>query len=122
MNSMHPTLLDGRQDLAGVWTLLTSGGKFRGRMAVPGDVHSALIANGVIAHPYVGRNEETVQWVAQEDWLISREFEMPSVFPAGGWYLDIDYIDTIADVRVNGELVLSPRTASGVIVPMCRRR
>ena len=109
MNSMHPTLLDGRQDLAGVWTLLTSGGKFRGRMAVPGDVHSALIVNGVIAHPYVGRNEETVQWVAQEDWLISREFEMPSVFPAGGWYLDIDYIDTIADVRVNGELVLSAK-------------
>ncbi len=109
MNSMHPTLLDGRQDLAGVWTLLTSGGKYQGPMPVPGDVHSALIANGVIAHPYAGRNEETVQWVAQEDWLVSRQFEMPAAFPEGGWYLDIDYLDTIADVRVNGELVLSAK-------------
>ena len=109
MNSMHPTLLDGRQDLAGVWTLLTSGGKFQGSMSVPGDVHSALIANGVIAHPYAGRNEEAVQWVAQEDWLIWRTFEIPASFPEGGWYLDIDYLDTIADVRVNGELVLSAK-------------
>ncbi len=109
MSSMQSSVPDGRQNLAGKWTLATSGGKFQGAMFLPGDVHSALVANGVIAHPYVGRNEEAVQWVAQEDWLVSRTFEMPASFPQGGWYLDIDYLDTIAEVRVNGDLVLSAK-------------
>jgi beta-mannosidase len=89
--------------------LATSGGKYQGYIHLPGDVHSALVANGVIAHPYIGRNEDAVQWVAQEDWLVSRTFEMPALYPEGGWYLDIDYLDTIADVRVNGDLVLSAK-------------
>ena len=109
MNSMQSSVQDGRQSLAGKWALSTSGGKFQGVMSLPGDVHSALVANGVIDHPYVGRNEDAVQWVAQEDWLVSRTFEMPASFPDGGWYLDIDYLDTIADVRLNGELVLSAK-------------
>jgi beta-mannosidase len=109
MNSMQFSAQDGRQDLAGDWTLTTADGRHQGAMSLPGDVHSALVANGVIEHPYVGRNEDAVQWVAQEDWLVWRAFEMPRSFPEGGWYLDIDYLDTIADVRVNGELVLAAK-------------
>ncbi len=71
-------------------------------MPIPGDVHSALISAGIIAHPYKGRNENLVQWVAQEDWVASRGFDLAEGFSPEGWYLDIEYLDTVADVAING--------------------
>jgi beta-mannosidase len=90
-------------DLAGEWTLQSADGAHRCIMAVPGDVHSALIAAKIVPHPYLGKNEEKVQWVAQTAWRLSREFEIDD--PAG-LYLDIDYLDTVAAVFVNGVEVL----------------
>jgi beta-mannosidase len=72
-------------------------------MAVPGDVHSALIAAHIIPHPYVGKNEDLVQWVAQGDWSIQRAFTLEHVEPS---YLDITYLDTVATVLVNDVVVL----------------
>ena len=92
-------------DLSGHWDLRELDGANCASMAVPGDVHSALIAAGVIAHPYEGRNEVLVQWVAARDWSIRRTFELSNA-NANGWYLDITYLDTIAEVRVNDILVL----------------
>lgn len=109
MTSMKSSIADGRQSLAGRWALTSSKAQTRAQITLPGDIHSALVAEGVIDHPYKGRNEEAVQWVAQEDWTASRTFEMPASYPAEGWFLDIDYLDTVADVRVNGELMLSAR-------------
>jgi beta-mannosidase len=109
MNHMQTATGDDRLNLAGDWELQTASGGHGTRMAIPGDVHSALIAAGIIAHPYKGRNEDAVQWVAQEDWVVSRDFAMPDVFEPDGWYLDIDYLDTVADILVNGVLVLEAR-------------
>jgi beta-mannosidase len=91
-------------DLAGTWTLQSADGAHRASLMVPGDVHSALIAAGVIPHPYNGRNEYAVRWVAETDWTIERSFDWQG--PEGNWYLDIDYLDTVAEVFVNGESVL----------------
>jgi beta-mannosidase len=89
-------------DLAGEWRL--SDGEHMVAMSLPGDVHSALEAAGVIPDPYVGRNEEVVQWVAHRDWTLERDFTLDDV--GGDWYLDIDYLDTVATVSVNGVTVL----------------
>ncbi len=93
-------------DLAGPWTLKSLDSPHNVVMAVPGDVHSALIAAGEIAHPYVGRNEYGVRWVANEEWQATRVFQFDGDVKRG-WYLDITYLDTVADVFVNDILVLS---------------
>ena len=93
-------------DLAGQWHLAEIGGQHSAMMTVPGDVHSALVAAAIIPHPYIGRNESLVQWVAAADWTLSREFELPTTDMGEGWYLDIDYLDTVAEIRVNDMLVL----------------
>ena len=49
-------------DLAGTWALKSLDGKHSAAMEMPGDVHSALVAAGQIAHPYVGRNEYGVRY------------------------------------------------------------
>ena len=92
------------RDLAGTWRL-SSAGAHQTVMSVPGDVHSALCDAGVIPDPYEGRNEELVQWVAERDWEIEREFVVEQV--DGDWYLDIDFLDTVAIVFVNDVPVLS---------------
>ena len=62
-------------DLSGDWLLASSDNSHALTIAIPGDVHSALQAGGVIADPYFGRNEDDVQWVAHKDWVLERTFE-----------------------------------------------
>ncbi len=92
-------------DLAGTWRIVSADGKHKADYDVPGDVHSSLIAAAVIPDPYVGRNEYDVRWVAEQEWVATRVFKWDG--GAGPWHLDIDYLDTIAEVRINGKKVLS---------------
>lgn len=91
-------------DLSGTWELASADGQHRTEMPIPGDVHSALKTAGVIPDPYVGRNENDVQWVAHRDWVIERRFTLDDA--DGAWYLDITDLDTVATVFVNGHSVL----------------
>lgn len=92
-------------ELSGEWRLSTADGEHGAAMTLPGDVHSALQAAGIIPDPYFGRNEEAVQWVAEHDWTLERSFFLDHA--DGQWYLDIDYLDTVAVVFVNDVPVLS---------------
>jgi beta-mannosidase len=93
-------------DLSGTWSLTDLDGEHALTMTVPGDVHSALLAAGIIPDPYIGRNERDVQWVAERDWVLERTFECPEG-DASGWYLDLAGLDTVVDVTLNDRLVLS---------------
>jgi beta-mannosidase len=93
-------------NLQGEWQLSRVDGAYACSYTVPGDVHSALIKAGHIPHPYFGKNELACRWVADETWVARRMFMLDQV-EEGDWQLDIDYLDTVADVLVNGEKVLS---------------
>ena len=92
-------------DLAGTWRLRCNARNIEVDYPVPGDVHSALIAAGIIPHPYKGKNELACRWVADEEWVAVRRFEL-AVVEEGEYTLDIDYLDTVATVLVNGVEVL----------------
>ncbi|MCV3737361.1 glycoside hydrolase family 2 protein [Rhizobium sp. TRM96647] len=92
-------------DLSGTWRLSTVAGEHAAAIAVPGDVHSALMAAGIVADPYVGRNELEARWVAEADWAMERTFLVQPEMLEAGWYLDIGSIDTVASVYMNGVLV-----------------
>jgi beta-mannosidase len=92
-------------DLAGTWQLQNKARNITVDYPVPGDVHSALIAAGQIPHPYKGTNEFAVRWVADEEWVATKRFNVEKI-EGGEYFLDIDYLDTVADVSVNGVHVL----------------
>lgn len=102
---MTPTSDITAIDLSGIWQLSMLEGSHAASMPVPGDVHSALLAAGIVPDPYVGRNEREVQWVAQADWALQRTFLVTPEMLEARWYLDIGSIDTAASVYVNGVLV-----------------
>ena len=91
-------------DLAGIWQLADVDGLHAGEIAVPGDVHSALLARGAIPDPYFGANEQVVQWVAHRDWVLRRDVEVPAN-AVGRWVLTLNQVDCLASVYVNGEKV-----------------
>ena len=91
-------------NLQGEWQLSRADGAYACAYSVPGDVHSALIKAGHIPDPYIGKNELAVRWVADEEWVARRIFVLDEI--TGVYQLDIDYLDTVADVSVNGVHVL----------------
>ena len=90
-------------NLHGIWRIKSADGKHACDYAVPGDVHSSLIAAKIIPDPYIGRNEYDVRWVAEQDWIAARDFEWDG---EGAWQLDVDYLDTVAEIKINGKSVL----------------
>ena len=74
---------------------------------VPGGVHTDLMAAGRIADPFVGDEELRVQWVAERDWEYRRTFEVSAAVAAAAaerhLALVFDGLDTLAEVRLNGE-------------------
>ena len=94
-------------DLAGSWTLSTTDGDVSAPMTLPGDGYTALTAPGVIPEPYQGHNEYAVRWVGECDWTARRTFTLsdPAV------ELVIEGLDTVAEVRVNGAIVLEAANA-----------
>jgi beta-mannosidase len=91
-------------NLAGTWALASADGAHSAEMFIPGDAHTALVAAGVIPDPFIGRNELDGRWVAETDWTAKRTFDLDTVEPS---FLDIDYLDCVARVLINGTEVLA---------------
>ncbi len=94
-------------DLAGVWSLTDSGCEFNVAINLPGDGISALCKAGAIANPYWGRNEYECRWIAERDWVMRRSF----VHSGSASELCIEGLDTLAEVQVNGVVVLTAANA-----------
>jgi len=90
-------------DLCGVWSLVDDSGAYQAPMTLPGDGIDALFQAGAIPDPYFGRNEYGLRWICGRDWVASRVFEVDRTDQV----LVVSMLDTIAEVRVNGILVLA---------------
>jgi beta-mannosidase len=92
--------------LQGNWTLKRLADGSSRPMAIPGDILSALIALGEAPDPYYDRNELSLQWIGREDWLLERDIELsPEFLSRERIFLEIQVLDTIAEIRVNGALL-----------------
>ncbi|MBN9388700.1 MAG: glycoside hydrolase family 2 protein [Chloroflexi bacterium] len=71
---------------------------------VPGEVHSSLLAAGLIPEPYYDTNVEQVQWVEQREWWYRRTFEADWGTPGATDrdLLTFDGLDTYATIYLNG--------------------
>jgi beta-mannosidase len=76
----------------------------------PTNVHLDLIANGIIADPFIGKNENDVQWVGEVPWIYKTTFPSPTLSADGQdevkAVLAFDGLDTFATVVLNGKEIL----------------
>ena len=76
-------------------------------VAVPGDVHRALIAAGRIPDPFYDRNEPACAWVEEREWWYRLRFQGPAE-PLGAderLRLVFEGLDTFATLWLNGHEV-----------------
>ncbi|MFI0723937.1 glycosyl hydrolase 2 galactose-binding domain-containing protein [Streptomyces sp. NPDC021224] len=107
-----------RHDLGGTWQLSWTGGPDTAPAAVrgaalparvPGEVHTALLAAGLLADPDVGLGEAAQEWVGRSQWAYRRTFTWTSA-PGARTDLVADGLDTVAEVYVNGRHAGSARS------------
>jgi len=79
---------------------------------VPGTVHADLLANGLIADPYIGAPEAGLQWIGLADWEYRTTFAAPrGMLEDARSDLVFEGLDTFAEVFLNGEKVLDAMNA-----------
>ena len=98
-------------DLSGTWTLSCTKPGFQAIPGpIPGENCSALIDAGLAPDPYIAFNENEIQWVREYDWTWSRKFEVGEDFlDQKRIWLNIDSLDTVGEIRINGRTVVSSR-------------
>jgi beta-mannosidase len=76
----------------------------------PTNVHLDLIANGIIADPFIGKNENDVQWIGEVPWVYKTTFPSPGLLTEKQdgvkAVLAFDGLDTFATVILNGKEIL----------------
>ena len=83
------------------WTLRHEGSALPA--AVPGCVHTDLLAAGVIPDPFLGQAETEVAWVGRRDWTY--DIEVPVSSGHEQTDLVFDGLDTAAEIRLDGQLL-----------------
>ena len=74
-------------------------------IALPGDVHAALLSRGLIPDPYFGTNEQDVMWVNRTRWSVERVFDVPAGMTTGHLTLTLSEVDCIATISLNGAVL-----------------
>lgn len=72
----------------------------------PTNVHLDLLAHKLIPDPYIGKNENDVQWVGEAVWVYKTTFPSPSLSSSAKAVLAFDGLDTFATVVLNGKTIL----------------
>lgn len=89
------------------WECAQSGTDKWMTATVPGTIHQDLIAHHLLPNPFFGTNEQKIQWVENEDWQYRTSFQVSEAQLArDGALLELEGLDTYADVYLNGALIL----------------
>ena len=87
------------------WTVST-GNVSNCSATVPGQIHTDLLAAGLIDEPFFGAGDAVLEWVAMSDWDYSSTFVVPAAM-LGKQHVQLVSlgIDTVADIFINGKHV-----------------
>lgn len=94
-----------KQPLNNNWKFLYQSHWYKA--AIPGTIHTDLLANKLIPDPYYRDNEKKLQWIGTENWTYKTSFTItPGLLKRKNLELVFEGLDTYADVYLNGKLIL----------------
>ncbi|KAJ7775670.1 glycoside hydrolase [Mycena maculata] len=74
--------------------------------AYPSEIHVELLKSGAIPDPYLGFNENKVQWIGKAEWLYKCTFDFAVDEKETHALLEFLGLDTLCDVYLNGVKIL----------------
>jgi beta-mannosidase len=91
-----------------------SDSKFLPVARFPTNVHLDLIANKIIEDPFIGKNENDVQWIGEVPWIYKTTFASPVLTQKQRGDVNVvlafDGLDTYATVLLNGKEILKTQS------------
>jgi beta-mannosidase len=78
---------------------------------VPGDVHTALIKEGIIKDPLIDANSKDCKWVEEQEFWYVKNFELKAEQLKDKVMITFGGLDLTSDIWVNGQLVGSHNNA-----------
>ncbi|MEU4563066.1 glycoside hydrolase family 2 TIM barrel-domain containing protein [Actinoplanes sp. NPDC023936] len=98
-----------KTELHSGWTVRATGGPVPPEIAdvtvpaaVPGTVHTDLLAAGLIPDPYVGENEAALAWFHRSSWRYDTVLRAAPAAPGERVDLVFDGLDTVASIELDG--------------------
>ena len=94
-------------DLGGdMWTVREEGRSNSIRAVIPGSNYSSLLAAGEIPDPFLGENNDKVQWVAEKSSFFERTFQVSdNLYDKRYVELVCHGLDTLATIWLNGDRI-----------------
>ncbi len=94
------------------WTFSKANDSVWSKATVPGNVHSDLLDNNLIEHPFIKNNEDSLQWISETDWVYKTTFNLlESTLLYQHSTLNFEGLDTYAKVFLNDSLILDANNA-----------
>ncbi|GMT46194.1 MAG: beta-mannosidase [bacterium] len=102
----HPQVIT--QKLVSEWQFKMAADTVWHPAKVPGTVQTDLLMNKLIPDPFYGTNESKLQWIGKENWIYKTRFDVAdNIFNKKHIELIFNGLDTYAEVRLNGKLILN---------------
>jgi beta-mannosidase len=106
----HPAVI--RRELHAGWELSAGSGPVPDAVAgltvpaaVPGCVHTDLLAAGLIADPFLDDNATGQQWIGLTDWTYATRIHVEASEPGAYHELVFEGLDTVATVLLDGQVL-----------------
>ncbi|KAF7354610.1 hypothetical protein MSAN_01374300 [Mycena sanguinolenta] len=80
---------------------------WRAAQVYPSEIHVELLKSGLISDPYLGFNENKVQWIGKVEWLYKCSFDYTAEGDETHALLEFLGLDTLCDVYLNGHKILA---------------
>ncbi|KAJ5449651.1 glycoside hydrolase superfamily [Penicillium daleae] len=102
-------LTDGWKYKAGEQSEAGDSSVWHNAQPLPTSIHLDLLANHTIPDPFVGKNEELVQWVGDKTWIYEKQFTIPERLRSNpGQQVDLVFegLDTFTTVILDNVKIL----------------
>jgi beta-mannosidase len=95
-----------KQQLNDNWKFCRLGSNKWYSAIIPGSIHNDLYQHNQIPNFLIGFNEDSIQWVENEDWSYQCEFNIDStILNKSKVYLQFEGLDTYAGIYLNGNKI-----------------
>ena len=94
------------------WEFSQKGDSIWKPATVPGTVQTDLLNLGEIAHPFIGTNEDSIQWISKKNWIYKTRVSITEkTLLKSKHFIRFEGLDTYADIFLNDSLITKTNNA-----------